>query len=105
MAEPISAFPIPPEGTGRVEARQPKARSRTTQFPVSPSSAAGDRYRDVIQQSFRTACGVLSNTFSALSRRVRYLADERPIQLLAGVAAASFLVGAALRIWRSSRYE
>jgi hypothetical protein len=104
MAEPISAFPIPPEGTGRVEARLPKPRSQTTQFPLSPSSAAGGPYRGVIQ-SFRSACGVFSNTMSALSRRVRYFADERPVQLLAGVAAASFLVGAALRIWRSSRYE
>ncbi|SRR6266404_4780592 len=105
MAEPISAFPIPPQGTGQVEARQPIPRSRTTQFPVPSSSAVKDPYRGVIQQSFRTACGVVSNTISALSRRVRYLADERPLQLLAGVAAASFLVGAALRIWRSSRYE
>jgi hypothetical protein len=103
MAQPISAFPIPPEGTGQVEPRQPTPRSPTTQFPSS--SAARDARRGVIQHSFRTACGVFSNAMSAVSRRVRYLADERPIQLLAGVAAASFLVGAALRIWRSSRYE
>jgi hypothetical protein len=101
MAEPISAFPIPPQGTGRVEPRQAIPRSRTTQLPVPPASSPGG----VIQHSFRSACSVFSNSISTLSRRLRYFADERPLHLLAGIAAASFLAGAALRVWRSNRYE
>jgi hypothetical protein len=105
MAQPISAFPIPPEGTGRVEARPPLPRSRTTKFPVSSSSAARRPSQGVIQHSFQTACNVFSKSMSDLSRRVRYFANERPLHLLAGIAAVSLLAGAALRVWRSSRYE
>jgi hypothetical protein len=34
-------------------------------------------------------------------RRFRYMAQERPMQIVIGVAIASLLAGAALRIWRS----
>jgi hypothetical protein len=105
MAQPISAFPIPPEGTGQVEARPPLPRSRTKQFPVSSSSAARRPRQGVIQHSFQTARSVFSRSMLDLSRRVRDFANDRPLRLLAGIAAVAFLAGAALRVWRSGRYE
>ena len=37
--------------------------------------------------------------------RARLVVDKYPLQLIAGVAAAAFVAGVFLRVWRSSRYE
>ncbi|MDP9160855.1 MAG: hypothetical protein M3O09_11605 [Acidobacteriota bacterium] len=35
---------------------------------------------------------------------VRRTADEKPLQLIAGVAAAAFVAGVLLRVWRSNQH-
>ena len=37
--------------------------------------------------------------------RARYVVDNYPFHLIAGVAGAAFVAGILLRIWRSNRYE
>jgi ElaB/YqjD/DUF883 family membrane-anchored ribosome-binding protein len=56
---------------------------------------AADLYRD---SRVRT-----TQTLNRARSRVRYYADEYPIQVIAGVAAVAFVTGVLLRVWRSSR--
>ncbi len=37
--------------------------------------------------------------------RARYVVDNYPFHLIAGVAGAAFVAGILLRVWRSNRYE
>lgn len=51
----------------------------------------------------------LSDRARKMGARVREFAararEERPLQVLAAAAGAAFILGVAIRIWRSSRYE
>lgn len=57
------------------------------------------------QDALAQAKSKASHTLSESIDKIQRFADERPLQLVAGVAAVAFVVGIALRIWRSTRYE
>jgi len=44
-----------------------------------------------------------AHTFNRVRSRASYVVDERPLQVIGGIAAVAFIAGVLLRIWRSSR--
>ena len=83
-----------------------KERSEETLSKVRQSTAAA------YEESKATARDIYENvqqTSGEVARRVRvrtrYILDEYPVQVIAGMAGVAFLVGVLLRIWRSNRYE
>jgi ElaB/YqjD/DUF883 family membrane-anchored ribosome-binding protein len=74
--------------------------------------AAGEKIKETWQTGITAAEDSLQRARHEVSRRantamnaVRRFADEQPLRFVAIVAGAAFLVGVALRVWRSSRYE
>jgi hypothetical protein len=65
-------------------------------------SSSVARYSEDIRQGYEEVQLAASRTFSRANRKFRALAEERPMQIVVAVAVASFLAGAALRIWRSN---
>ena len=64
--------------------------------------SGAERSVETIQRGYVEVQRAASRTLSRANRKIRYLADERPLQIVAGIAVAAFLTGAALRIWRSN---
>jgi hypothetical protein len=57
------------------------------------------------ERVYENARKTLLDTIARARRNLRYLADEKPMQLVIGIAIASFLTGVGLRLWRSHHYE
>jgi len=64
---------------------------------------ASARVRSAGEEAYENARKTLVDTIARARRNLRYIADK-PMQLVIGVAIASFLVGVGLRLWRS-HYE
>jgi hypothetical protein len=110
MAEPISplpaftpkAEPVPrPRPLEAVRPHQADAREIST-YNLYAGVGTVDQIRSRVQRSYREIHQAALRAFSRTRRDVRRLANDRPMQLILGVAIASFLAGAALRIWRSN---
>jgi len=100
MAEPVPTIPVSAVSVEPV--------SSTEQYRFSRGHAPAEQVAEVYQHTrsaFRHSYQKAERLFSGIlirgKRNARYLYDEKPLQLVAGIAAASFLVGAALRVWRS----
>ncbi|HZQ24326.1 MAG TPA: hypothetical protein VFA89_16170 [Terriglobales bacterium] len=65
------------------------------------ATAAFNRTADAFEGAREISADWLQQT----RRRTRKICDERPLQVIAGVAGAAFIAGILLRFWRSSRYE
>ena len=108
MAEPVSALPNPPT---------PKRQAVPWPNPAGPlpgepeisgsnSETAVQGFSERLKEGFQDYYTRVQTTASDLLKRsrlrFRYMAEERPVQIVVGVAIASVLVGAALRIWRGN---
>jgi hypothetical protein len=110
MAEPISALPDPSLESPRSEpVPWPKPVDPLAGSPEisgSNSQTAVSDYPERFRQGFEHAYAELRSTASEMlersRRRFQYMAQERPMQIVIGVAVAAFITGAALRIWRSN---
>ena len=71
---------------------------------VERAEDASARVRSAGEEAYENARKTLRDTIARARRNLRYIADEKPMQLVIGVAVASFLVGVGLRLWRS-HYE
>ena len=76
------------------------------------ASRVADRARDRTSALYDQAQSRVAMARAKAQRGVRearaqgrYLANEYPVQVIAGIAGAAFLTGIVLRFWRSSRYE
>lgn len=107
MAEPIPALPPSTVRDKPVPwPQQPAVEVNARLTPLEESTSklrnlADDFYQQArlrLEEARRWASRVTSRS----RRNLRYLAEERPVQVVIGVAAVCFLAGAALRIWRSS---
>jgi hypothetical protein len=102
MAERVSAYPFPePESYPHpVVDVEPEIDFGIASVPIrlyaQLSFRAGRTFRDV-KRATQTALTRVKNV------TVR-MVEERPIHLVVGVAIATFIAGAGLRIWRS-RHE
>lgn len=102
MAEPISSLPMstkaPPVAWPQNVREQPRL------FEVPDFAGSFHRGRQALGRSWRTIRTAASRTISRAGSRITRTTRERPLEVVAGVAAAGFALGVALRIWRS-RYE
>jgi len=111
MAEPVSAFPDPTPPTTPAKGETVPWPMPVEPLPGSPEISGSNEGTAVPEFSERLSAGfqdyysriqsAMSDMIERSRRRFRYLAQERPMQIVAGVAVASLLAGAALRIWRS----
>lgn len=114
MAEPVSALPdttlpdiTPPDSPTRT---QPVPWPKTAQMlpELSETTASGSdmdfgvRLRSAFDRSYREVGDALVSARDHARRAYRYVAEEHPLKLVIGVAAAGFIAGVALRIWRSN---
>ncbi len=112
MAEPVSALPNPtlpstsPKGqavpwptASEPLAGSPEISGSNTESVVPKFS---ERVSDEVQDYYTRIQAAMSDMLERSRRRFRYMAQERPMQIVIGVAIASLLAGAALRIWRSN---
>jgi ElaB/YqjD/DUF883 family membrane-anchored ribosome-binding protein len=93
---------------GSEEAKPESGVERTRQIALDAferlkvrSTRAKNRAADILANA-REASGQWTRSART---RAREVCDERPLQVLAGVAGAAFVAGVLLRFWRSSRYE
>jgi len=99
---PKVAAPEPPEiQQSSPEIVESNIKSAATEVREKLHSAF-ESFSDEIQLAYDKLQRSISRGVSTVGRKVRYLRRERPMQIVAGVAIASFLAGVALRIWRSN---
>jgi hypothetical protein len=111
MAEPVSAFPNPTPPTAPVKGQTVPWPTPVEPIQGSPEISGSNTETAVPELSARLGAGVqdyydrvqraLSDVVGRSRRRFRHMAQEQPMQIVIGVAIASLLAGAALRIWRS----
>jgi ElaB/YqjD/DUF883 family membrane-anchored ribosome-binding protein len=67
------------------------------------TAAALTQARDRASDLYRESRHKTAHVFNRVRSRASYVVDEHPLQVIAGIAAAAFIAGVLLRIWRSSR--
>lgn len=111
MAEPVSALPNPTPSATTAKGQTVPWPKAAEPLPGSPEISGSNEETAVPEFSERVSAGFqdyynrfqtsMSDLLDRSRRRFRYMAEERPMQIVVGVAIASLLAGAALRIWRS----
>jgi ElaB/YqjD/DUF883 family membrane-anchored ribosome-binding protein len=111
---------LPPAATqepplGRVVEWRKAAEKKLEQVKESASevaeqaaSRAGTMYSEAeenIARAYGEGRDQAAKAIRRARRRARFYAETYPLQVIAAVAGAGFVVGALVRIWRSRRYE
>ena len=101
MAEPVSPLPSQQKNEP-IPWPEPALQSSHMQSPVSPlpENATSPDTED----SWDRIQDAASEMLARAAARMRQLRRERPLEIIVAVAAASFALGCALRIWRN-HYE
>ncbi len=108
MAEPVAALPNPPTPKSQTvpwpNAAQPLPGSPEISGSNTETSVPelSERLNQGFQDYYSRVQTTVSDVLERSRRRFHYMAQERPMQIVVGVAIASLLVGAALRIWRGN---
>ncbi len=106
MAEPVSALPNPTTPKGQTVPWPKPVEPLPGSPEISDSNAEVTEFAEQVSAGFQDYYGrfqtAVSDMLERSRRRFRYMAQERPVQIVIGVAVASLLAGAALRIWRSN---
>ena len=101
MADPSPRRPLSIE-------RHPLDTVATPEFvpprPTLIATTEDTEVRSAGERAYEAARKAVHDTIARARRNFRYMADEKPMQLVIGVAIASLLAGVGLRLWRS-RYE
>jgi hypothetical protein len=102
MAEPTSARLFAPQQNEpdalRPEQQVVTARPILVERP-RPATVSS-QVRSAGEHAYQTARTAMSTAVARAKRNFRYLAAEKPLQLVLGVAVASLLAGVGLRLWR-----
>lgn len=107
MAEPMSSLPVSPQAEP-----DPQHKPEPIPWPapvsvhpiVAERESPGEEARAELHRFWEEAQSSFSRAFLRAKTKFRFLRHERPVHIIAGVAAAAFLLGISIRIWRS-RYE
>jgi hypothetical protein len=91
------------QNASRAARRAKETTSRAVDRTKDKAAATYGEAKDRAAAFYEVTRQNAADTLDQAGRRARYVMDEYPLQVIAGVAAAAFLVGALLRIWRSSR--
>ena len=92
----IERYPVDTVGAPELVPPGPTLIERIEETPVGIRSSR--------ERPYEAARRTLLDTVARARRNFRYMAEEKPMQLVLGVAIASFLAGVGLRLWRS-HYE
>jgi len=105
MAEPASLPTLPQriEPIPWPQSTDPKTRE-TGIVPQQRFNQLLERSRDAFLRSWDSTQRALSDVTRRGGDKIRQLKRDRPLEIIAGVACAAFLLGVALRVWRS-RHE
>jgi len=76
---------------------------------LDPRPTLGSRTKETTARArsgrgYEAARKTLLEAIGDARRKLRYMADQKPLHLVLGVAVAAFLAGVGLRLWRS-HYE
>lgn len=85
-----------------------EAKAKASQAVSNVQESASATYQETKERVDETVADVKHKTSDALldaRQRAREYSYNNPLQVIAGSAAAGFLAGVVLRVWRSSRYE
>lgn len=105
MAEPASlpipaqrTDPIPWPDTASAEAEPDTGYARRV---AATAQDTAEQVRERTQRSWELTQRTFRRVVSDANDKIGYLRRERPLYVIAGVAAAAFVLGVALRLWRS----
>jgi len=101
MARAASAVPTFSSESESIASQQQSPTQETAEGVPLEVRYMLDRCRAAFQQSVAIVRNRVSRASSTAVARLRYAANERPLYFVAGVAAAAFLAGVALRLRRS----
>jgi ElaB/YqjD/DUF883 family membrane-anchored ribosome-binding protein len=68
-------------------------------------SAAYDRVQSEVAEAFDRTMWKSEELARRARSRARYVLDNYPVHLIAGIAGMAFVAGILLRVWRSNRYD
>ena len=80
-----------------------KSASEAVQSATNKASEVFDSARQRASEAVANARSKAAQKAEVARRRASYYADEYPVHVALGAAAAGFALGVALRIWRSQR--
>jgi ElaB/YqjD/DUF883 family membrane-anchored ribosome-binding protein len=92
--------------SAQTKAEHAKQKASRAISDVQEGAAKG--YRQTKERMSNTLLDAKQKTTEAMQQarvRAREIAYNYPLEVIAGSVAAGFIVGALLRVWRSSRYE
>ena len=107
MAEPASSLPASPQKIHPIPWPQRSDAPETMRTGTAPQQKLEELLelsRGAVLRSWDSAQRAISGATLRAGNKIRQLRRERPLEIIAGIAVASFLLGAALRVWRS-RHE
>ena len=105
MAEPAS-LPVSPQRVEPIPWPQTTDSNRVGNetVPQQHFHELLEHSRQAFVYSWDSTHRVLLNVSRGARHRIRQLKRDRPVEIIAGVAIAAFLLGVGLGVWRS-RYE
>jgi hypothetical protein len=106
MAEPVASLPLPSQKADPIPW---PAATRVLAVPESGPAAkvttivhdAAERVRIGTQRSWDETQRTFRKIISNADAKMRYWRRERPLYIIAGVAATAAVLGVAVRLWRS----
>jgi len=108
MAEPLSSLPVSPPAEPIPWPDQTQHIGFSPEPPVKTKIKSSQRLNDAVKRalnrvgrSWADAERGRTQLVSRARKQLTYLLRERPLDIVAAVALAGFLLGAALRLWRS----
>jgi hypothetical protein len=93
MAEPTPAYPS--------SEPMPASTTLSVVAEVQPTPTFYDQLCFQAGRTFHGVKGTAEQAFTRIKEVSGRVVEERPIQVVVGVAIGAFLAGAGLRIWRS----
>lgn len=111
QAFPASSMPLPSKPSVVGFERGISATSVTDRIPESAWGAVerGCDRASVLYDRMQSRAAVIRRKTDEALRKARqqgrHLANEYPVQVIAGIAGVAFVSGMLLRFWRSSRYD
>ncbi len=88
------------------EEKAQDVKTRAAEAIEEIRAKASERFEDArwrASEKLQEAKWAAQDGMENARQRVKHLANERPLQVIAGAAVAGFAIGVALRTWRSSR--
>lgn len=91
------------EQVKQAASRAKESTAQALQDAKEQTAAAMSEARERAADMYRDSRVRASEALNRAGSRARYFVNEYPLQVIGGVAAAAFIAGVLLRVWRSTR--